>query len=169
MNILLKMFVTSMLMIIGLGLFFSGIMLWSIGREADQSLVVALLTIGIIFGPGGLYFIIKMNRSFQEAELKKVLNQPERILLRFPRADGKGEIIIANDALFDGIKHYPFKTTYEHLEGLRKEGNTLFFDMNVTVGTKNFSRTRKIEIPVQYQYDAEIVYDKLKKMWIQNN
>jgi hypothetical protein len=163
MNPLLKIFITAILMILGLGLLLSGIMLWSIGREADQALVITFLIIGLIFGPGGLYFIIKMNRNFQEAELKQVLAQPERILLRFPKADAKGEIIIANDALFIGTAHIPFQAVYEQLENIRLDGNLMFFDTKVKAGSQVFHRTKKIVIPNNELPKAEAVLAQLKK------
>ncbi len=163
MQALLKMIIVSTLMTIGFGLLFCGIILWSIGREADQVLAITFLTIGLIFGPCGLYLIIRMNRQFQETALKKALAQPEKILLRFPSEDGKKEIVITQDALFIGRSHIPFKAFYGELEGLRMEGNLMFFETKAVADDSIFHRTKKIVVPNAQINKATAVMEQLKK------
>ena len=163
MNILLKMLGLSILMILGFAGILIGSMLLCIGRTDDFILGRITLVGGIIAGPFSLYGMIKLNKLFQEKELKMVLEQPEQILFRFTHNDDKKEVIIARQALFIGKSHYPFNSFYEKLVALQQEGNELIFEFKANGVTQNYTKTKKIEVPLTLTEQTRIWVEDMQK------
>lgn len=86
-------------------------------------------------------------------------------MLRFNDKTGK-EVIIADNALFVGSSHFPFKIFYEKLENLRFDGNTLYFDMLISSGSDSYRRTKKIEIPAEHKSKTTEIETQLKEKYL---
>lgn len=160
MNMLLKMLLFAILMILGFSAILIGAMLLSIGRADDFMMALIALIAGVVAGPGSLYMVIRLNSDFQDEALKEVLKDPKRILFRFLHSDKESEIIIANDALFVGKRHYPFKSAYENLVALRQEKDTIIFSFEAGIAGKKITRFVEIEVPTKLSTETSL--------WVEN-
>jgi membrane-bound ClpP family serine protease len=109
MNIYIKIFLWSIVMILGFSALLMSVMVFSIGRADGVVFAWVTLCIGIVFGPLSLFKIVSLNNQFKREALEELLKHPEKILLRFTNEKGK-EVIISEDELFVGyhITHSAF-------------------------------------------------------------
>ena len=163
MNVLLKMLLFAILMILGFSAILIGVMLLSIGKAEHLMIGWGVLVSGVIVGPLCLYGIIKMNSDFQNEALAEVLEDPKRILFRFPHTDDKSEIIIADDALFIGKRHYPFKSVYERLLALRYEKDLLIFNFESGIVGKKTTRRITVGVPTDLSPEILLWVDSMHK------
>jgi hypothetical protein len=162
---LFRMLIISMVMIVGFGLALSGGMILFIGKPAEIPMAIGFLLPGLGFGLGGLYLLIKMNKQYQLDALEKALAEPDKILLDIAAIGNQKRILLTEEALFLGEKHYPFKASYEHLKGIELEEDILKVNSAVYGGDRHLNRNLKIEIPIHHLEAAKAAILKIKEIY----
>ncbi|MCP4443593.1 MAG: hypothetical protein GY810_32215 [Aureispira sp.] len=162
-----KMLLAAIAMILGFSAIFIGCMLAFVGRNADLGLGMMVILAGLIIGPGCLWYVIKLNRDYQDVAIEKVLANPESILLQWEQEDKT--IIITKEALFINNKFYPF-TTYQklvNLHYLHKDGKDLLqFEFESTMTRKLDLVPISVEVPNANSEQAKQLSQVLKNQYL---
>lgn len=158
-----KMLLVSILMIVGFGLAASGGMMLYLGRAEDIAMAITLLIIGVISGPGALYLLVKLNTAYQVNAKNAALAEPEKILLNIAAIGEQKHVLLTEEALFLGNRHYPFKSAYENLHQIDMVEDVLTLDSDVYGGKHTHRRSLRIEIPPHHLETAKAAILKIKE------
>ena len=121
-----------------------------------------LMVFGLLSLPFSIYYLSKANKDFQVSKLNNVLANPDKILLKFPSKEGKGDIILTEDALFEGFQHFPFASYYESIVEIKITGNKLYLETEVNGGDNRIPRFKEFEIPSELTSKVEQAVSKIR-------
>jgi len=123
-----------------------------------------LMVLGLISLPVSIYFLSKANKDFQRLKLENVLANPDKILLKFPSKEG--EVILTDDAIFQGTQHFPFAAFYESIVDIKLEGNKLYVESEINGGDNRIPRFKEFEIPSELLVHAENAAAKIRSKYL---
>lgn len=121
-----------------------------------------LMILGSVSLPVSIYYMSKANKEYQVSKLKNVLSNPDKILIKFPSKEGKGDIILTDEALYEGFQHYPFASFYESLVDIKLKGNKLCLESEVNGGGNRIPRFKEFEIPSEFHTQAEHAVSRIR-------
>lgn len=167
MMILLKMLLASIVGILGLSAVLIGIFSFFFMPEPNYLFSFGFLIGGLILGPSSFWYISRMNRFYQDQELKEVLENPERILAQWENEEDR--IILTKDELFIGDRLYAFKT-YQKLKAaelIEKEGVTeLRFEFQI-IGKASYQPPALfITVPPAMLTDAKVALQAIQQQYL---
>jgi hypothetical protein len=159
---LLKIFVYVVIMILSACAVLMGIIMY-VMAEADvphRGMGIVLSIAGLTICMQSIRTLIRLNREYQRIELKKVLDNPDQILIQWE--DEQQHTIITAHALFIDEQHIPFEAFYSKLTSLQWQPPTL--TLNMEQGAAGWYIHKTIELKAQDDKfrDLEPVVDALQ-------
>ena len=104
--------------------------------------------------------LIRLNREYQRIESKKVLDNPDQILIQWQ--DEQQHTIITAHALFIDEQHIPFEAFYSKLTSLQWLPPTLTLNMEQGAAGWYIHKTIELKVPDDKFRDLEPVVDALQ-------